>query len=185
LARRQQEIGMIEFSLRATHSQEMGISSLRVRSLPRYLNLEDAAERAMIDFLEDPPLTVGADCPAQSALDEMYRLGVRTCLVARDRFVLGLISTAHIDSGGAREEGDYALRSSLRTADVMTPVADAPAIEWDTVQNSSVRDLVEVFEGAGVSYLVVLQRESAWLTSVRGIVARDRLARCLRLGSPH
>jgi predicted transcriptional regulator len=176
---------MIEFSLRANHSQGIGVSSLRLRSLPRYLNLEDAAERAIIDFLEDPPLTVSEDCPAQSALDEMYRLGVRTCVVARDRAVLGLICTAHIDSDGGREEGDYVLRTSLRTADVMTPVAEAPAIDWDTVQNSSVRDLVEVFEGAGVSYLVVLQRESASLTSVRGIVARDRLARCLRLGNPH
>jgi hypothetical protein len=44
---------------------------------------------------------------------------------------------------------------------------------------------VEVFEGAGVSYLVVLQRESATLNSVRGLIARDRLARCLRLEGPH
>jgi predicted transcriptional regulator len=185
LALHQQEIGMIQFSLRANHSHGIGISSLRLRSLPRYLNLDDAAERAMIDFLEDPPLTVSEDCPAQRALDEMYRLGVRTCLVARDRVVLGLISAAHVDAAGGREAGDYALRASLRTADVMTPVAEAPAIEWDTVQSSSVRDLLEVFEGAGVSYLMVLQRESASLTSVRGIVARDRLARSLRLGSPH
>jgi CBS domain containing-hemolysin-like protein len=175
---------MTHFSLRANHTPGIGVSSLRLRSLPRYLSLDDAAERAIIDFLEDPPLTVSEDCPAQSALDEMYRLGVRTCLVARERLVLGLISTAHIDAG-VREQGDYALRAELRTADVMTPVADAPAIEWDTVQTSSVRDLVEVFEGAGVSYLVVVQRESASFTSVRGLVARDRLARCLHLGSPH
>jgi len=176
---------MTHFSLRANRSHGMGISSLRLRSAPRYLNLQDAAERAIIDFEEEPPLTVSEDCPAQSALDEMYRLGVRTCLVARDWVVLGLISAAHIDASAGQEQGDYALRTSLRTADVMTPVADAPAIEWETVQNSSVRDLVEVFEGAGVSYLVVLQRESATLTSVRGIIARDRLARCLRLDSPH
>jgi predicted transcriptional regulator len=176
---------MIQFSLRATQSRGIGINSLRLRSLPRYLHLEDAAQRAMVDFLTDPPLTVSEDCAAQSALDEMYRLGVRTCLVARDRAVLGLISTAHVDSGSKGGEGDYHLRTTLRAADVMTPVAEAPAIEWDTLQNSSVRDLVEVFEGAGVSYLMVLQRESASLTAVRGIVARDRLARCLRLGSPH
>lgn len=176
---------MIQFSLRANHSAGVGISSLRLRALPRYLSLDDPAERAMIDFLEDPPLTVAGDCLAQRALDEMYRLGVRTCLVANERDVLGLITAAHFDAASDREAGDYPLRASLRTADVMTPVADAPAIEWDTIQSSSVRDLVEVFEGAGVSYLVVMQRESALLTSVRGIVARDRLARCLHLGSPH
>jgi hypothetical protein len=115
----------------------------------------------------------------------MYRLGVRTGLVARDRTVLGLISAAHVDPLRGHEAGDYTLRATLMARDVMTPVAEAPAIDWDTLQSSSVRDLVEVFEGAGVSYLVVLQRESATLNSVRGLIARDRLARCLRLEGPH
>jgi predicted transcriptional regulator len=181
----QQEISMIQFSLRTHQSHGIGISSLRLRSLPRYLNLDDPAERAMVDFLEDPPLTVSELCPAQSALNEMYRLGVRTGLVARDRTVLGLITAAHVDARSRGELGDYTLRATLRACDVMTPVAEAPAIEWDTVQNSSVRDLLEVFEGAGVGYLVVLQRESASLNSVRGLIARDRLARGLRLESPH
>ncbi|MGA3159169.1 MAG: hypothetical protein ABSE43_16540 [Steroidobacteraceae bacterium] len=176
---------MIQFSLRANHSHDIGISSLRLRALPRYLKLDDPAERAMIDFLEDPPLTVSEDCPAQRALDEMYRLGVRTGLVARDRTVLGLISAAHVDSFAGHEAGDYSLRATLKARDVMTPVAEAPAIDWDTLRNSSIRDLVEVLEGACVSYLVVLQRESASLNSVRGLIARDRLARSLRLESPH
>ncbi len=176
---------MIQFSLRAHHAFGMGVSSLRLRPLPRYVSLDDPAERAVIDFLEDPPLTVTEDCLAQRALDEMYRLGVRTCLVANERAVLGLLTAAHFDASEAQGAGDYRLRSCLRTVDIMTPVAEAPAIEWDTIQNSLVRDLIEVFEGAGVSYLVVLQRESALLTAVRGIVARDRLARCLHFGSPH
>jgi hypothetical protein len=176
---------MIQFSLRAKYSLGMGISSLRSRALPRYLSLDDPAESAVIDFQEEPPLTVTEDCLAQNALDEMYRLGVRTCLVANERAVLGLLTAAHFDAGENHEAGDYRLRASLRTVDVMTPVAEAPAIEWDTIQASCVRDLVEVFEGAGVAYLMVLQRESAWRTAVRGIVARDRLARCLHLGSPH
>ena len=176
---------MIQFSLRTSYSQNVAISALRLRLLPRILNLDDPAERAMVDFLEEPPLTVPENCPAQIALDEMYRLGVRTGLVAREQAVLGLISAAHVDAHDRSRAGDYALRSSLSARDVMTPVADAPAIDWDTVQNSTVRDLLEVFEGAGVSYLVVLQRESASLNSVRGLIARDRLARSLRLESPH
>ncbi len=176
---------MIEFSLCAEHSHAMGASTLRLRPSPRSLGLDDPAERATIDFLEDPPLTVTEDCLAQNALDEMYRLGVRTCLVAQGRAVLGLITAEHFDALAGQQSGDYRFGASVCAVDVMTPVAEAPAIEWDTLQNSCVRDLVEVFEGAGVSYLVVLQRESALLTTVRGMVARDRLARSLHLGSRH
>jgi predicted transcriptional regulator len=176
---------MIQFSLCAKRSREMGVNSLRLRPSPRYLSLDDPAARATTNFLEDPPLTVTEDCLAQKALDEMYRLGVRTCLVANDRAVLGLITDAHLDAVAGQRAGDYRFSASLRAVDVMIPVAEAPAIEWDTIQNSCVRDLLEVFEGAGVSYLVVLQRESAMLTTVRGIVARDRLARSLHLGPRH
>jgi predicted transcriptional regulator len=141
-------------------------------SLPR-LRLADPADRAMIDFLREPPLTVAEDYSLQAAIDRMFQLGVRAFLVVRDLSVVGLMTS----SDAARST----LRHS-RVADAMTPTDDVPAIGWDTLADSRVRDLVEIFDGTGVNYLVVLQSHGASLSSVRGLIQRKRLQR--QLSSP-
>jgi hypothetical protein len=67
----------------------------------------------------------------------------------------------------------------LRAADVMTPSLDVPAIDWQTLQESRISDLMEIFEGTGVRYLVVLQTETATWSTVRGLIHRQRLERQL------
>lgn len=141
-------------------------------SLPR-LKLADPASRAMIDFLRDPPLTVDEDYSLQEAIDRMFRLGVRAFLVVRELSVIGLMTA----SEAARLTPKHS-----RVAEAMTLTDDIPAIGWDTLAESRVRDLVEIFDGTGVNYLVVLQSHSASLSSVRGLIQRRRLQR--QLSSP-
>jgi predicted transcriptional regulator len=152
-----------------------GPAPLPLRShsnLPR-LKLSDHAARAMIDFLRDPPLTVGEDYSLQEAIDRMFRMGVRAFLVVREHSVVGLMTA----SEAARSTPHHS-----RVADAMTLTDDVPAIGWDTLSDSSVQDLVEIFDGTGVNYLVVLQAHSASLSSVRGLIQRKRLHR--QLSSP-
>ena len=144
---------------------------LRARQNSPRLKLSDSALRAMIDFLRDPPLTVAEDFSLEQAIDHMFRLGVRAFLVVRDRSVVGLMTATQ------------AVRSSphhLKVVDVMTPTEDVPAIDWDTLGEARVGDLVEIFTGTGVNHLVVLQTQSARLSSVRGLIHRERLERQLR-----
>jgi len=141
-------------------------------SLPR-LRLADPADRAMIDFLRDPPLTVAEDYSLQAAIDRMFQLGARAFLVVRDLSVVGVMTS----SDAARSTPRHS-----RVADAMTPTDDVPAIGWDTLADSTVRDLVEIFDGTGVNYLVVLQNHGASLSSVRGLIQRKRLQR--QLSSP-
>ena len=85
------------------------------------------------------------------------------------------------DRNGHRKYLTPAERAAfLRAADAMTPTLDVPAIYWQTLQDSRISDLVEIFEGSGVKYLVVLQTESANCCIVRGLVHRHRLERQLR-----
>jgi hypothetical protein len=70
--------------------------------------------------------------------------------------------------------------SATRVAERMTPAHDMPAIDWQTVQESRVRDLLEIFEGAGVDHLVVLEGEAPDRARVRGLVHRSRLERRLQ-----
>jgi predicted transcriptional regulator len=141
-------------------------------NLPR-LKLSDPAAHAMIDFLRDPPLTVSEDYSLQEAIDRMFRMGVRAFLVVRDRSVIGLMTA----SEATRSTSHHSC-----VADAMTQTDDVPAIGWDTLAESQVKDLVEIFDGTGVNYLVVLETHGASLSSVRGLIQRKRLQR--QLSSP-
>jgi CBS domain-containing protein len=134
----------------------------------RVLRVNDPAVRAMTDFLSDPPLTVAEDCTLSAALDEMFRSGVRAFLVARELTVVGLVT--------AEDMHDTAAQC---VAECMTPASQMPAIDWQTMLASRVADLLDIFEGARVGHLVVLESESATRARVRGLVHRGRLERRL------
>jgi len=146
---------------------------LRTRPNAPRLKLSDPAHRAMTDFLYDPPLTLPEHFAVDDALDHMFRLGLRAFLVVRDRRVVGLMTTSDATRSAHR---------NLTVAQVMTPTDDVPAIGWDTLSEARVGDLVEIFDGSGEHHLVVLQNHSATLSSVRGLIHRERLE--LQLRSP-
>ncbi len=150
-------------------------SLTRRRSDLRRLRMSDPAVRALTDFLQHPPLTIAEDCELDSALDDMFRLGVRAFLVVRNRKVVGLITVEDIRA--------VRRRAGMHVGEVMTGASDMPAIDWDTLQESSIRDLIDIFAGARINHLVVLERKSPLRASVRGIVHRSRIdSRLLPLG---
>jgi CBS domain-containing protein len=153
--------------------------SPRSRPRPPRLLASDPAVRAMNDFLNDPPCTIGEDAGVEEVMDRMFRLGVRAFLVVHDRSVVGLITAE--DARAAREARRLQRRpTELRASELMTPSQDVPAIDWQTLQDSRISDLLEIFEGSGVRYLVVLQTETATWCTVRGLIHRGRLERQLR-----
>jgi predicted transcriptional regulator len=145
--------------------------SLRARSSSPRLKPSDPAQRAMTDFLQDPPLTLCEDFKVQEAMDQMFRSGVRAFLVLRERAVVGLMTVAEATRASAQH---------LRVADVMTPTDEVPAIDWDTLGEARVGDLIEIFNGTGVHHLVVLESRSATYSCVRGLIHRERMERQLR-----
>jgi len=162
------------------HSRKVAATAgVRVPAhLPR-LGPNDAAVRAMTDFRTDPPLTITADQGVEPALDAMFRAGVRACLVVRDRAVIGLLTAER-----ARDELRRARAQTLPLAiDVMTDTADVPAMDWQTLLECRVRDLLDIFEGAGVEHLVILENETVHASSVRGMIHRSRLERQMRIGT--
>jgi predicted transcriptional regulator len=141
-------------------------------NLPR-LKLSDPATRAMTDFISSPPLTVGEEYLLQDAVDHMFRMGARALLVVHDRKVVGMMT-----AGDAARSAPH----HSRVVEAMTLTENVPAIGWDTLADSKVSDLLEIFDGTGVNYLVVLESHSASLSSVRGLIQRERLRR--QLSSP-
>lgn len=93
----------------------------RYRPDLRRLYSNDPATYAMSDFLQDPPMTVAEDCTLDTALDDMFRLGVRAFLVVRALTVVGLITAEDIRQ--ARRD------TATRVSEIMTAAADMPAID--------------------------------------------------------
>jgi CBS domain-containing protein len=151
-----------------------GAAAARHRTKSRRLRATDPAVRAMTDFFRDPPQTVSEDCDLDTAMDDMFRLGVRAFLVVRDLTVIGMVTAEDIRQ--ARRTG-----TRLRVQEVMTEASDMPAIDWQTLREATVRDLLEIFEGANVHHLVVLETESNQRLTVRGLVHRGRIERRLHL----
>jgi CBS domain-containing protein len=152
-------------------SDLMAAPATRHRTKSRRLRSSDPAVRAMTDFLRDPPLTTVEECDLDTAMDDMFRLGVRAFLVVRDQAVVGLVTAEDIRQSRRS--------SASRVVEVMTAAADMPAIDWLTLRAAKVRDLMEIFEGANVHHLVVLETESSQQATVRGLVHRSRVERRL------
>jgi hypothetical protein len=162
--------------------------SPRTRPRPALLLAGDPAVRAMDDFLHDPPCTIDENAGVEEIMDQMFRLGVRAFLVVRERSVIGLITAEDARAarearrvlwhGGGPTGGQHA--GELRAAELMTPAQDVPAIDWQTLQDSRISDLLEIFEATGVRHLAVLQTETATWCTVRGLIHSGRLERQLR-----
>jgi predicted transcriptional regulator len=162
--------------------QPGALPALSPRSRPHQPQLRpaDPAVRAMSDFLDDPPRTIAEDAALEEVMDHMFRLGVRVFLVVRDRSVIGLVTAEDADAARRAQKRCGGSARELRALDVMTPAPEVPAIDWDTLQDSRICDLIDIFEGSGVRYLVVLQTETASWSTVRGLIHRQRLERQLR-----
>lgn len=147
------------------------LAGARCRFPAPRLKWSDPARRAMTDFLRDPPLMLGPHASVEEATDCMFAAGVRNLLVVRGQRVIGLISAA---------QAARARHHRRHIADAMTLTEEAPAIDWGTLDEARVIDLLEIFDGSGVDQLLVLESHSATLNSVRGLVHRERLQRQLQ-----
>ena len=150
------------------------VVTLREPARAHALKVTDPARRAMTDFRLQPLPTVSEELALEQVLDQMFRLGAHAFLVVRNGVVTGLIGAEQVRERGARHR-------SLRAADVMTPSPEVPAVDWLVIEESQVRDLMEIFDGSGARHLMVLENESPTRAHVRGLIHRERLRR--QLGS--
>ncbi len=157
---------------------------LPLRSMmdPQFLRRGDPARRVMTDFARHEAFTVAEDRLIEDALDDMFRFGVHTLLTARDGKVTGLVTSSDIQGERPRQllRGRPELhREEIRVGDIRTPWSELPAVGWETVQQSHVSDLLEIFDEAGCSHLAVLERAADGSVLVRGLICHAWLQRQL------
>jgi CBS domain-containing protein len=167
-------------------------ASLRERIVAKEdgnLGATDSAFCALTDFELDFPITVDVDASIDAAFQDMARLGIHALLVTRrglrgiEPQVEGLI-TAH-DIERARSERKAFddrtnLPAPLKVGDVMSPWDELSAVKYESLDSLTALDLYEMFQGTGLTHLLVVEAHNDDVAVARGVLSRATLAK--RLG---
>jgi CBS domain-containing protein len=155
------------------------------------LHPDDSAYRAVTDFESVSPFTVSADCSIEAALNDMTRLGVHALLVtsdeenSEDHHFAGLITSHEIHHMRSRllhlSTDSTGYERVLCVRDAMTPLDDLPLVKYASLRDVTALELYEMFQGTGLTHLLVIDRHGGKAAIARGLVSRAHLAKRLGL----
>jgi CBS domain-containing protein len=156
-----------------------------------YLQSTDSAFFALTDFRQEPPITVDAGSSIDAALAEMMRLGVHALLVTDEEFergdlrVLGLITAYDIERQRPHRSPstiEFRVLKAIKVAEVMTPWNELSLVNYESLQTLTALNLYEMFQGTGLTHLLVVDAHGDDSASARGLLSRSTLAKRLRHG---
>ena len=147
------------------------------------LDLEDSALCVLTDFQQHDPITVEIDCSIEDALAEMSRWGVRALLVTQqaldgmDLQVVGLITHCDIERRDRRRDTAAAeeLNSVIRVGEVMTAWDELALVRYESLGTLAGRNLHEMFQGTGLTHLLVVEFRDDNSAVARGLLSRASL----------
>ena len=154
-----------------------------------YLESNDSAFCALTDFRRENPITVEADSSIDEALSDMARLSVHALLVTRqevggiEQQIVGLITYYDIERRRPHRFPRTAAsieRSDIRVGDVMTPWNELTLVRYESLQSLTARGLYEMFQGTGLTHLLVVEIHGDESATAVGLVSRATLAKRLR-----
>jgi CBS domain-containing protein len=157
----------------------------------RYLEPSDSALFGLTDFRREYLITVEADSTIDAALDDMNRLGVHALLVTRqevesiEQQVVGLITYYDIERSRPHRLSQAAVAVEPRAicvSDVMTPWNELPLVRYESLQSLTTSEAYEMFQGTGLSHLLVIETDHTGSALARGLLSRASLAK--RLSHP-
>ena len=141
----------------------------------------DSAYRALTDFHSEYPITEPTGRSVDDALFDMVRLGVHAMVVTKpqpegaDQQVVGLLTACdilhkcpHKDIGKSRIE------------DIMTSWDELPLVKYESLQTLTALDVHKMFQGTGLTHLLVIEDHGSDAALARGLIARASLAKRLR-----
>jgi CBS domain-containing protein len=154
-----------------------------------YLERNDSAFCALTDFQREYLITVEADSSIDEALSDMNRLSVHALLVTRqevgsiEQQVVGMITYYDIERRRPHRFPQTAVSSEprdIRVGDVMTPWNELPLVKYESLQSLTASDLYAMFQGTGLTHLLVVETHNDESVLARGLISRATLAKRLR-----
>ena len=143
----------------------------------------DSALCALTDFQQHDPITVEIDCSIEDALAEMRRWGVHALLVTQqernrmDLQVVGLITHCDIERRHRRHDHAALGESScaIRVGEVMTAWDELALVRYESLRSLAGRNLHEIFQGTGLTHLLVVEFRDDDSAVARGLLSRAAL----------
>jgi hypothetical protein len=71
-------------------------------------------------------------------------------------------------------------RGDVRVADVMTPWNELSLVNYESQQTLTAADVYEMFQGTGLTHLLVIENHGDHSAAARGLLSRATLAKRLR-----
>jgi CBS domain-containing protein len=140
------------------------------------LTPEDSAYCALTDFNSEYPITEAAGRTVDDALKDMTRLGVHALVVTKpqqegaNEQVVGLITASdilHLRSHPAKDK--------VRVEDVMTAWDELPLVKYESLQEIPALELYRMFQGTGLTHLLVVEDHGSEAALARGLISRASL----------
>jgi CBS domain-containing protein len=141
------------------------------------LTPDDSAYCALTDFNREYPITEPAGCTVDEALNDMERIGVHALVVTKaqpegaDQQVVGLITSADIQHLRFQPG-----KGKVRIEDVMTSWDELPLVKYESLQDLTALELYQMFQGTGLSHLLVVEDHGSEAALARGLISRASLA---------
>jgi CBS domain-containing protein len=147
------------------------------------LHSEDSALCALTDFEQHDPITVEIDCSIEDALAEMGKWGVHALLVIQqalggmDLQVVGLITHYDIERRHRRHEtaAPGEPHGVIRVGEVMTAWDELALVRYESLATLAGRNLHEMFQGTGLTHLLVVEFRDDDSVVARGLLSRAAL----------
>ena len=148
------------------------------------LRQDDPAGAALTDFQHEAPIFVTPERPVGDALLDMVRLDIHALLVAgpgasAGRRLEGLLTYRRLEQHAVRSSRLAApsAGASMQVADLMTPTEELALVHWDSLGELRVAHLNRMFQGTGLSHVLVVEHGAQERVLVRGIISRAAVAR--------
>lgn len=150
---------------------------------PWYVRATNPALSVMIDFRTRSSVTVQETSSLDDALEHMKHAGVRCAFVIDDnrKAVVGML-TAYDILGEKPQQHMHFTRLShdeVQVKDIMQKIGDWQVVDIRDIEQSTVGDVLDVFNETGVTHLPVMETTESNEPRLRGLLSFAKVKRLL------
>lgn len=150
---------------------------------PWYVCETDPALSVMIDFRSRSSVTVSETAPLDQALEHMKHAGVRCAFVVDEKktAVVGMITAYDMLGEKPQQHMHFTgvAHDDVLVKDIMQRISDWHVIDIKDIDESTVGDVLEVFNETGVTHLPVMETTESNEQRLRGLFSFAKVKRLL------
>jgi CBS domain containing-hemolysin-like protein len=150
---------------------------------PWYVCATDPALSVMIDFRSRSSVTVSETAPLDEALGHMKHIGVRCAFVVdeKNKGVIGMLTAYDILGEKPQQHMRFTgvSHNDVLVKDIMQKISDWRVADIKDIEQSTVGDVLEVFNETGVTHLPVMETTENNEQRLRGLLSFAKVKRLL------